>query len=175
MKCLQNQVTLKTIKSEAQTVWIDHCASPQFGTPLGNRSFDVAEEITSVLYNMTDKHVISKEIFNYLWPQKPRTSQFCIPPKIHKDGTPGRPIVSSCGAPTEKISQIVDFILKPLVEKMPSYIKDTTDFLLKLRSVGNVPPGSLLVTLDVRSLYTNIPHDEGVEACRELLNTRTSD
>ena len=27
--------------------------------------------------------------------------------------------------------------------------------------------------MDVRSLYTNNPHDEGVEACRELLNTRT--
>ena len=53
-----------------------------------------------------------------------------------------------------------------------SDIKDTTDFLLKLKSVGKVPLGSLLVTLDVRSLYTNIPHAEGLEACRELLNTR---
>ena len=67
----------------------------------------------------------------------------------------------------------MDFILKPLVAKTPSYVKNTTDFLLKLRSVGKVPPGSILVMLDVRSLYTNIPDDEGVEACRELLNTRT--
>ena len=27
--------------------------------------------------------------------------------------------------------------------------------------------------LDVRSLYTNIPHIGGIEACRELLNTRS--
>ena len=66
----------------------------------------------------------------------------------------------------------MDFPLKPLVEKVASYIKDTTDFLLKLKSAGIPPPGSLLVTLDVRSLYTNIPHAEGIEACRELLNTR---
>ena len=33
--------------------------------------------------------------------------------------------------------------------------------------------GCLLVILDVRSLYTNIPHIEGIEACRELLNTRS--
>ena len=31
---------------------------------------------------------------------------------------------------------------------------------------------SILVTLDVSSLYTDIPHREGVEACRHFLNTR---
>ena len=31
---------------------------------------------------------------------------------------------------------------------------------------------SLLVTLDVISLYTNIPHQEGLDACRETLNKR---
>ena len=56
--------------------------------------------------------------------------------------------------------------------EIPSYIKDTTDFLCKLRSVDKIPPGSLLLTLDVRSLYTNIPHKEGIDACRNILNTR---
>ena len=28
------------------------------------------------------------------------------------------------------------------------------------------------MTLDVTSLYTNDPHEEGMEACHELLNTR---
>ena len=38
--------------------------------------------------------------------------------------------------------------------------------------MGKVSPGSLLVTLDVRSLKTNITQVEGIEARRELLNTR---
>ena len=29
-----------------------------------------------------------------------------------------------------------------------------------------------MVTLDVSSLYTNIPHDEGIKACEEALDTR---
>ena len=33
-------------------------------------------------------------------------------------------------------------------------------------------PESLLVTLDVTSLYTNIPHEEGLHACKEALDTR---
>ena len=76
-----------------------------------------AEEVMSFLQNTTDKQIISKETFNYLQPQKPQTSWFYILPKIHKDGIPGRPIVSSCGAPSEKISQFVDFHLKALVVK----------------------------------------------------------
>ena len=36
-----------------------------------------------------------------------------------------------------------------------------------------MPPESLLVTLDVSSLYTNIPHDKRVNVCEEFLNTRT--
>ena len=133
-----------------------------------------AEEVTSFLQNMTDKQTINKEIFNYLRPQKPQTSRFYILPKIRKDGIPRRSTVLSCGAPTEKISQFVDFYLKPLVVKTPSYIKDTTEFLLKLKSISKIASGSLLLTctLDVCSLYTDIPHEEGRETCRGLLDTR---
>ena len=55
--------------------------------------------------------------------------------------------------------------------KLPSYIKDTTHFLRKLDDLKELPPGSVLVTLDVSSLYTNIPHKEKIEACRKALNS----
>ena len=60
--------------------------------------------------------------------------------------------------------------LNPLVKKIPSHIKDTNDFLLKLQQLDDLSSESLLVTLDVISLYTNIPHQEGLDACRETLN-----
>ena len=36
-----------------------------------------------------------------------------------------------------------------------------------------LPNNAILVTLDVSSLYTNIPHNEGIDACRRFLDTRT--
>ena len=124
-----------------------------------------SEEITSSLREMHERRVINRDTFEFLRPKKARTARFYIVPKIHKDGIPGRPIVSSCGAPTENISLFVNYYLSPLV-RIPSCIKDTNDFLLKLQDIRNLPTGSLLVTLDVTSLYTNIPHEEGLDACR---------
>ena len=64
----------------------------------------------------------------------------------------------------------MDYHLIPLVRKIPSCIKDTNNFLLKLQDISNLPPESLLVSLDVTSLYTNIPHEEGLDVCREMLD-----
>ena len=60
--------------------------------------------------------------------------------------------------------------MKPLITKLPSHIKDTSDFLNKLLNLRNLPSNTLLVTLDVSSLYTNIPHNDGINACRFFLH-----
>ena len=44
-----------------------------------------------------------------------------------------------------------------------SYLQDTNDFLHHINQIGTVDEGTLLVTMDVTSLYTNIPNDEGLE------------
>ena len=58
--------------------------------------------------------------------------------------------------------------------RLPSYIRDTTDFINKLRKLLSLLPNSLLVTLNVTSLYINIPQKEGITACDEDLNQRES-
>ena len=80
--------------------------------------------------------------------------------------------MSSCGAPTKQISEYIDYHLSPLVTKTSSYLRHTTDFLQKQAKLGPLPMDCILVTLDVSSLYTNIPHKEGLEICRKALDTR---
>lgn len=65
-----------------------------------------AEEITKLLAEMKARNAIDQETKDYLTPLHVRTARFYLLPKIHKPGNPGRPIVSSCGAPTEKISSL---------------------------------------------------------------------
>ena len=83
---------------------------------------------------------------------------------------PGRPIVFGIGTLTENISGFIDSILQRLMLFIPSYIKDKTEFINKHASIKTIPSDVLLVTMDVTSLYTNIPHVDGVDACSKFLN-----
>ena len=58
----------------------------------------------------------------------PRAGKFYLLPKIHKKGSPGRPVISGCGICTERVSEFVDFHIQHLVPGIPSYIKDTKHF-----------------------------------------------
>ena len=104
-------------------------------------------------------------------PENYRTSQLYFLKKIHKNPIGIRPIVSSVNAVTEKISSFLDGWLTPLVQQLPSYIKDSTEFI-KLITTAQIPLNSVLVSIDVSSLYTNIPHKDGIEACINALQTK---
>ena len=59
----------------------------------------------------------------------------------------------------ENISAFLDFHLQPLVQAVKSYIKDTNDFVHKVRSLAKLPGNIILCTVDVVGLYPNIPHE----------------
>ena len=59
------------------------------------------------------------------------------------------------------------------MQSLPSYVKDCTDFIQKLKSTKLTHAYSYLLTLDVSSLYTNIPHEDGLDACRFFLASNT--
>ena len=84
--------------------------------------------------------VIDDKTAKYFKENSPKPGHFYTIPKIHKQGHPGHLIVSSNSYPTERISQFVDHHLQPLVTKLPSYIKDTTQFLNKLNNIGYGKP-----------------------------------
>ena len=116
---------------------------------------------------------IDDKTMEYLTPEDPKPGRFYLLPKIHKENNPGRPIVSANGYPTERISEFIDFHLRPFVENLPSHIKDTTGYLKKMENL-TIPENTTLVTLDVTSLYTNMPHDDGIVTCRTMWEQRTA-
>ena len=111
------------------------------------------------------QHIIDKATKEFLLPPKnTRTPLFYGLPKIHKPGCPLRPIVSGCDGPTDHLSAYVTHFIQPLASNLPSHIKDTKHFLNLIEKLPPLPPNALLVTADVTSLYTNIPHEEGIAA-----------
>lgn len=83
---------------------------------------------------------------------------------------PGRPIISQCNSPTEKLSRCLDYFLLPIVKSQSTYISDTSDFINAIERL-TIPRGSILVTYDTTSLYTNLGFEEITEALRLELET----
>ena len=103
-----------------------------------------------------------------------QTPSFYALPKVHKqyvDFPSIRPICSGSDSPTTNSSEFVDTFIKPIAQKQPSYIRDTTDFIHKTKDIAT-SDSDILVTMDVTSLYTNIDQKEGSNTCEEFLNQR---
>jgi hypothetical protein len=150
-------------------------SDPKFYTHV---PFDLTTKHEAVV-NRTVQSLFSAKIIDlrmkkYLWAQYSRTAKFYILPKIHKSSIPGRPIVSATNCPTERLSELVDALLNPLVSQTKSYIRDTTDFINKIATI-TLKPGSIIATCDVKALYTNIDHQLGLKCIAKKLRKNPID
>ena len=92
---------------------------------------------------------------------------YCCPKFIKRSyDVPGRPVISNCGTPTEKVSEFLDNQLKHVMREGMSYIKDSNGFLHKIRDLKDISNDALLVTADVVGLYPSILHEAGVQPLR---------
>ena len=138
-----------------------------------NPTSEHAALVDNAIDNMKHRGALEEKTAKKLKTDNPKTPRLYFLPKIHKPNNPGRPVVSSIGCHTEKISHYVDHHLQPLNKALPSYVQDTTDFLKKLDNLPEeLPENAILVTMDVRSLYTNVPNQEGIEAVKSYLRAR---
>ena len=59
------------------------------------------------------------------------------------------------------LAAFVDHLIQPIAQKQASCLKDTTDFLSFIEKT-KLPRSTILVSMDVTSLYRNIPQGEGI-------------
>ena len=52
------------------------------------------------------------------------------------------------------------------------YIKDSGDFIRKLKNIDHIPEDAIMVTADVVDVCLSIPYDAGLEALRKALDNR---
>jgi hypothetical protein len=114
------------------------------------------------LRKLLNDGLITKGVYNRITPCGSRSGIMYGLPKIHKEGAPIRPIISSIGTYNYKLAKYLDEILKPLTTKNNYIIKDTFDFVNKVSKLETTDEQHV-VSFDVESLFTNIPTDETIE------------
>ncbi|CAJ0956185.1 unnamed protein product [Ranitomeya imitator] len=141
-----------------------------------NPTFEIAKQIQRVVTHYQGLGIIDSRLGDFLINRHPVTPVFYTLPKVHKDlwKPPGRPIVESTNSLLSPLAITLEKILSPTVPNMRSFTKDTAHFLKLLRDLGPLPPQSVLVTMDVTSLYTSIGHQQGIEAVMTYLQQHTT-
>ena len=131
--------------------------------------------IENIKSEVKNENLLTSKTANSVLEEKIQTPEFHILPNMHKDNNSRRQVISSVNCQTTRISKFVGYYLQPEVNKLKSYVKEfitdfcTTDFINKIEAIDHLSDDSYLVSLDVCSLYTNIPHKEGIEAVKQKL------
>lgn len=102
-------------------------------------------------------------------PPDPRERRFYLLPKLHKAVwpspcmPPGRPIISDTGSISREWASFVEYFLAPIAKRSDSYVRDSMHAISLIRDTP-LPNPALFFTMDITSLYTNIPTEEGIMA-----------
>jgi len=77
--------------------------------------------------------------------------------------------LSDCNSESTRICEFIDYYLQPLACRHDSYIKDTYDFINRVRDV-EIDPNCLPITADVESLYNNMKIDLILKSIKEIFH-----
>ena len=89
-------------------------------------------------------------------------------PKIYKEGTLLRPIVSSVGAVSYKTSKELARILKPLVGKSPYQVQNTDDIIHHIQDI-KLEKHQCIMSYYVKALFTSVPIQPAINFITKLL------
>ena len=81
-----------------------------------------------------------------------------------------RTIISGPESSTQRLSCLMENLLKPIDPYLTTYVKDDWDFLRFLPSSLNFD--SVLYSCDIENLYTSIPFDRSIEAIDYLITRK---
>ena len=101
----------------------------------------LTEKSEKLFKKLCNKKVITeKELkyFTYNFKSGSCLGKMYLPPKIDKRlyHVPGRPVISNCGTPMEKMSESLGHHLKPIIERGKCYLKYTNHSLEKPKELG---------------------------------------
>ena len=80
-----------------------------------------------------------------------------------------RPVVATCGTFWHCLSRWADHYLKQYISFVPSYTKDCFEVKQLLEELGELPEGTIAITMDATAMYTNIDTAHGLEILENFM------
>ena len=123
-----------------------------------------------VLRDLKKNKRINESCYNRVKPSEgsSKPAQFYGRLKIHKVDMPLRPVVSTIGSSTYALSKRLSSILRPLVGTSGRILQNTHDLVESMENI-ELQEDELMVSYDVKSLFTSIPVEETILICERKL------
>ena len=136
----------------------------------------IHKELIKILQDYKNNNFISETEYTQLRPHGSNSpaARFYGLPKIHKDSIPMCPIVSACGTATYNTTKFITKILQNYFGKTLSFVKDSTDFIKKIKHLPINPEEEILVSFDVSALFTSIPVPVALQVINSKISTCTT-
>ena len=116
------------------------------------------------------KNLITKQEHANLKPIVPKTPKARPTLKIHKDPLKIRLIINTQNSPIYKIAKRISQELRPLVRNGKSYIKDTEDFVAKIKNI-ELEEHETMVSFGISDMYPSLPKQDVIaEVIRRINN-----
>ena len=146
-------------KQKVENILGDETKFRKIGNPDFTTIFQIEDRINRFLKFLKDKEIISQDTYNKLYSTGASYGIMYGLPKIHKDNTPMRPILTSYNTPNYKIAKYLVPLLAPLTTNRYS-LKNSANFKERI-----LPQDSdlFMASLDVESLFTNVPVQETIQ------------
>ncbi|EYB97658.1 hypothetical protein Y032_0139g2146 [Ancylostoma ceylanicum] len=94
--------------------------------------------------------------------------------KIDISAVRTRPIISSCGGPSDRISWLLVKLLSPLLSYVGAHIVNSEEFINAIKQC-RAPKSACYVSYDAVSLYTNVNNDAAIKTVLQLANTHSKE
>ena len=111
---------------------------------------------------------INEAVYKRLYPTGAGVPKFYGLPKVHKEGIPLRPIVSSIGAASYETAKELARILKPLVGSSPYQVQNSRDFIQQMKDI-KLEEDQCIMSYDVKALFTSVPVQPAIDVIRKKL------
>ena len=111
---------------------------------------------------------IDNNTYKRLYPTGAVPPKYYGLPKVHKQGIPLRPIISSRGSVSYETAKELAKILKPLIGKSPHHVHNNKDFLDSTKNI-KIEDDECIMSYDVTALFTSIPIDTTISIIRKQL------
>ncbi|CAF4157396.1 unnamed protein product, partial [Rotaria sordida] len=111
---------------------------------------------------------LSQDDYDYIHCTGSRCSVLFCNPKIHKEGMPLRPIISTTNSYNYKLAKYLTKLVEDARQKPKSYVKDSFSFA-RLIQLKQPAANDIMISLDVESLFTNVPVYEAVELAIKII------